>query len=213
MGVRVFCGRSERQLPRRARGAALTPTGPAAKPTIRRRGRSGIGWPGSCSAAWPGGSPTRNAVLAADGDVGEGSRAPLGLQTGPSPRWPFPWPWWARSLPHVVPATACRRPAPARRLIDQRGEGGGGADFLRSARSRRRPGRWPDRLGEQPGLDARRLDAAAAPGAGSRWPATFAAVASGRLGDRGGCCGDHCPGGADPHHRDRAILAQPVGVT
>ena len=44
----------------RGRGAAMTPTAPVAPPTTRRYGRSGTGWLGSCTAAWPAGSPTRS---------------------------------------------------------------------------------------------------------------------------------------------------------
>ena len=42
------------------RGAAMTLTGPAAPPTIRRCGRLGTGWSGSCTAAWPTRSPTKS---------------------------------------------------------------------------------------------------------------------------------------------------------
>jgi hypothetical protein len=38
----------------------MTPTGPAAKPIIRRSGPWAIGWWASCTAAWPTGSSTRS---------------------------------------------------------------------------------------------------------------------------------------------------------
>jgi hypothetical protein len=58
----AICRRSWRFRPRQVRGAAMTPTAPAAPATIRRYGRSGTGWLGSCTAAWPVGSPTRSSL-------------------------------------------------------------------------------------------------------------------------------------------------------
>jgi hypothetical protein len=54
------CGRSRRFPPRPARGAAMTPTAPAAPPTTRHCGRWATGWSASCTAASPAGSPTRS---------------------------------------------------------------------------------------------------------------------------------------------------------
>jgi hypothetical protein len=54
------CGRLRPCPPRRAPGAAMTPTEPVAPPTIRRCGPWATGWSASCTAAWPTGWPTRN---------------------------------------------------------------------------------------------------------------------------------------------------------
>ncbi len=51
---------SRRFRPHPAPGAAMAPTEPAAKPITRRCAPWGIGWSGSCMAAWPAGSPTRS---------------------------------------------------------------------------------------------------------------------------------------------------------